>query len=90
MLVNYSVSIYMIWKSSGLLRTLVLLKILHACLSVFQKRAKLSNVYRLISLPPQEGKSLLIVAAKGGHELVLLTLLDGGADVHFIHQVYSG
>ena len=45
------------------------------------------HVLRLF--PPQEGKSLLIVAAEGGHELVLLTLLDGGADVNLVPEVCS-
>ena len=37
----------------------------------------------------QEGKSLLIIAAEMGQELVMLSLLDSGADVAFKQEVTS-
>lgn len=35
----------------------------------------------------QDGKSPLIIAAELGVELMILTLLDNGADVSFKHEV---
>ena len=35
----------------------------------------------------QEGKSALILVSEHGHISLVLTVLDGGADVNFQHQV---
>ena len=35
----------------------------------------------------QEGKSALILASEGGHEMVMFNLLDGKADVNFKLEV---